>query len=151
MIENAQKDPGSGSSRRGCATTTTGGATAAAVVETQAAIRVAKALADPIRLRMLNMMAAGRAACCSPSLVAGSPPGDEPAEGICVCELQSLIGMAQSRASYHLRVLKDAGLVTETTRGKWNYYALDREALAGSLAQLAAAAGAPPVRSALVG
>ena len=143
MIENAQKDSGSVSSRDGCATTASGGATAATDAQTQAAIRVAKALADPIRLRMLNVMAAGWTACCSPSPVPGSPPGDEPAEGICVCELQSLIGLAQSRASYHLRILKDAGLVAETTRGKWNYYALDREALAGGLAQLAAAAGAP--------
>ena len=144
MIETAQEDRGTGSSWGGCAATGTSGATAAGGAETETAIRVAKALADPIRLRMLNVMAAGRAACCSPSPVPGSPPGDEPAEGICVCELQSLIGLAQSRASYHLRILKDAGLVTETTRGKWNYYTLDREALAGSLAHLAIAAGASP-------
>jgi len=132
VVDRAAKAPSSGTGPRG----DTG--------DNAAAIRVAKALADPIRLRMLNVMAAGRAACCTPSPIGGAAPGNEPVEGICVCELQSLIGLAQSRASYHLRILKDAGLVTETTRGKWNYYALDREALAGSLAQLAAAAGAPP-------
>jgi len=148
MVGNAPREPASKAkarrSSRASADADRVEILGAATGDTETAIRVAKALADPIRLRMLNVMAAGRVACCTPSPVAGAPPGDGPAEGICVCELQSLIDLAQSRASYHLRILKDAGLVTETTRGKWNYYALDREALAGGLRHLAAAAGAPP-------
>ena len=62
-------------------------------------------------------------------------------EGICVCEFQEQFGLAQSKASYHLRVLKDAGLVTEETRGKWSFYAVDRERLAAALRDLGRVAG----------
>jgi DNA-binding transcriptional ArsR family regulator len=48
--------------------------------------------------------------------------------GVCVCELQSLQGLAQSKVSYHLRVLRDAGLVREQRRGKWSFYAVDETA-----------------------
>ena len=42
----------------------------------------------------------------------------------CVCDLQDALGVAQSRLSYHLKVLKDAGLVTDRKEGRWSYYAL---------------------------
>src|SRR3989442_11380416 len=47
----------------------------------------------------------------------------------CVCELQDVLDAAQSRLSFHLRVLKDAGLVTDRRDGRWVYYALNRDAL----------------------
>jgi len=47
----------------------------------------------------------------------------------CVCELQSVLDAAQSRLSFHLRTLKDAGLVTDRREGRWVYYALNRDAL----------------------
>jgi ArsR family transcriptional regulator len=47
----------------------------------------------------------------------------------CVCELQEALGAAQSRLSFHLRTLKDAGLVTDRREGRWVYYALSRAAL----------------------
>ncbi len=47
----------------------------------------------------------------------------------CVCELQDELGAAQSRLSFHLRVLKDAGLVTDRREGRWAYYALSQDAL----------------------
>jgi ArsR family transcriptional regulator len=47
----------------------------------------------------------------------------------CVCELQDLLDAAQSRLSFHLKTLKDAGLVTDRREGRWTYYAIDREAL----------------------
>ncbi len=47
----------------------------------------------------------------------------------CVCELQDALGAAQSRLSFHLRVLKDAGLVTDRRDGRWVYYSTNREAL----------------------
>ncbi len=47
----------------------------------------------------------------------------------CVCELQDTLAAAQSRLSFHLRTLKDAGLVTDRRDGRWIYYALNREVL----------------------
>ncbi len=48
----------------------------------------------------------------------------------CVCELQDELDAAQSRLSFHLRVLKDAGLVTDRKEGRWSYYSITPEALA---------------------
>jgi ArsR family transcriptional regulator, arsenate/arsenite/antimonite-responsive transcriptional repressor len=47
----------------------------------------------------------------------------------CVCELQDALDAAQSRLSFHLKTLKDAGLVTDRRDGRWVYYALNRELL----------------------
>lgn len=47
----------------------------------------------------------------------------------CVCELQGALGAAQSRLSYHLKTLKDAGLVRRRREGRWSYYSLVPEAL----------------------
>ena len=66
------------------------------------------ALSDETRLRIVEIL--GRGECC-------------------VCDLQSNIGAAQSRLSFHLRTLKDAGLVTDRREGRWNYYTLVPEAL----------------------
>ena len=46
----------------------------------------------------------------------------------CVCDLTDALETGQSRLSYHLRVLKDAGLVTDRREGRWSYYMLAREA-----------------------
>src|SRR5258708_38070035 len=48
----------------------------------------------------------------------------------CVCELQDALGAAQSRLSFHLRVLKDAGLVGDRKEGRWAYYRIEPGALA---------------------
>ena len=61
--------------------------------------------------------------------------------GICVCELQSISGSAQSKVSYHLRVLREAGIVRETQRGKWRFYAIDPNVTRGLIADLAALLG----------
>jgi ArsR family transcriptional regulator, arsenate/arsenite/antimonite-responsive transcriptional repressor len=92
-------------------------------------VALGRALSDPIRVRMLSMMADGRG-CCDFS--ASSVPAAEGEEGICVCELEDQFGMGQSKVSYHMKKLKDAGLVREERRGKWSFYSLDREA-AGEL------------------
>jgi ArsR family transcriptional regulator len=47
----------------------------------------------------------------------------------CVCDLTDALDAAQSRLSFHLKVLKDAGLVIDRKEGRWMYYTLDREAL----------------------
>jgi ArsR family transcriptional regulator len=92
-------------------------------------VALGRALSDPIRVRMLTMMADGRS-CCDFS--ASDVPASEGDEGICVCEFEDQFGMGQSKVSYHMKKLKDAGLVREERRGKWSFYSLDREA-AGEL------------------
>ena len=107
-------------------------------LETEEAIRVerlvalGRALSDPIRVRMLGMMAEGRSCCDLPDLGA---PVDEGSPGICVCEFEDYFGMGQSKVSYHVRKLKDAGLVHEEKRGKWSFYSLDRDAAQALLSE----------------
>jgi ArsR family transcriptional regulator, arsenate/arsenite/antimonite-responsive transcriptional repressor len=73
--------------------------------------RILKALADPVRLRLVSMVAAreGREAC--------------------VCDLTSPLGLTQPTISHHLKILVDAGIFTRDKRGKWAYYALVPSAL----------------------
>src|SRR5215208_4100344 len=47
----------------------------------------------------------------------------------CVCELQEQLGAAQSRLSFHLKVLKDAGFVNDRKEGRWVHYSLNPQAL----------------------
>ncbi len=70
-----------------------------------------KALADPARVRIVNMLA-----------TAG--------EGVCVCELTEPLGLAQPTVSHHLRKLAEAGLLHRHRRGTWAFYSLDPDALA---------------------
>jgi ArsR family transcriptional regulator len=95
--------------------------------------RIAKALADPIRLRMLGVLGEGRGCCEFPDPTTRKVPGTGTPAGICVCEFQEQFGLGQSRTSYHLRILREAGLVSEETRGKWTFYELDREAATAAL------------------
>jgi ArsR family transcriptional regulator len=48
----------------------------------------------------------------------------------CVCDLSNVLEAAQSRLSFHLRVLKDAGLVSDRRDGRWSYYSIEPGALA---------------------
>ena len=70
------------------------------------------ALADPVRLRVLSILAAA------------------PAGGVCVCDLIEPLGKSQPTVSHHLKVLGEAGLVHGDRRGKWVWYSLDRDRLA---------------------
>ena len=97
-------------------------------------VALGRALSDPIRVRMLSMMADGRS-CCDFS--DSSVPAVEGEEGICVCEFEDQFSMGQSKVSYHMKKLKDAGLVREERRGKWTFYSLDREAASGLLGEAA--------------
>jgi len=97
-------------------------------------VALGRALSDPIRVKMLSMMADGRG-CCDFS--GSGVPADEGDEGICVCEFEDHFGMGQSKVSYHMRRLKEAGLVREERRGKWSFYSIDRE-VAGDLLDEAA-------------
>ena len=81
----------------------------------EAAERIApllKALADPVRLRLL-------------SLVASHADGEA-----CVCDLNDAFELSQPTISHHLKVLHDVGLLDRTKRGVWVYYAVRREVLA---------------------
>ncbi|HVO35927.1 MAG TPA: metalloregulator ArsR/SmtB family transcription factor [Gemmatimonadales bacterium] len=68
-----------------------------------------KALSDSHRLRILDRLRGGEQ---------------------CVCELTDLLEAGQSLLSFHLKVLKDAGLVTDRREGRWMHYALNPEAVA---------------------
>jgi ArsR family transcriptional regulator, arsenate/arsenite/antimonite-responsive transcriptional repressor len=70
-----------------------------------------KALADPVRLRLM-------------SLVASNPGGEA-----CVCHLNDAFDLTQPTISHHLKVLHDAGLVDREKRGVWAYYRARPEAL----------------------
>jgi ArsR family transcriptional regulator len=96
-------------------------------------VALGRALSDPIRVRMLGMMAEGRSCCDLPDL--GVPADENENPGICVCEFEDYFGMGQSRVSYHVGKLKEAGLVREERRGKWSFYSLDREAAGRLLAE----------------
>ena len=103
-------------------------------------VALGRALSDPIRVRMLGMLAAeaesGRGCCDLPDL--GAPVGSEgDSPGICVCEFEECFEMGQSKVSYHLGKLREAGLVREERRGRWSFYSLDREAAGGLLAGVA--------------
>ena len=67
------------------------------------------ALSDATRLQILQMLRDGER---------------------CVCDLQEELEAAQSRLSFHLRVLKDAGLVEGRKEGRWSYYRIEAGALA---------------------
>ncbi len=86
---------------------------AAAVLSDQEATATAalfKALADPHRVRIFNLLST-------------SP------EPVCVCDLVAVLGLAQPTVSHHLKKLLDAELLTRTQRGTWAYYALDPQAM----------------------
>jgi ArsR family transcriptional regulator, arsenate/arsenite/antimonite-responsive transcriptional repressor len=72
-----------------------------------------KALADPVRLRLM-------------SLVASHPGGEA-----CVCDLNQAFDLSQPTISHHLKVLHEAGLLDRDKRGVWVYYRARTEALAG--------------------
>lgn len=71
-----------------------------------------KALADPVRLRLMSLVA--------------SHPGGE----VCVCELTGAFDLSQPTISHHMKVLHDVGLVDRDKRGVWVYYRARTEALA---------------------
>jgi len=63
----------------------------------------------------------------------------------CVCDLTDVLDVAQSRLSFHLKTLREAGLVTDRREGRWVYYELVPEtltALAGALTALTTPGGA---------
>lgn len=76
--------------------------TTAQTLDLSRAAQLFHALSDETRLGIIEMLRSGE--CC-------------------VCDLQDAFGSAQSRLSYHLRILKEAGLVTDRKEGRWSFYA----------------------------
>src|SRR6266513_1258465 len=72
--------------------------------------RVAKALGDPVRLQLVDVLRrhAGK---------------------VCVCELVPLFELSQPTVSHHLKVLREAGIVGSERRGLWAYYYVNRDAV----------------------
>jgi ArsR family transcriptional regulator, arsenate/arsenite/antimonite-responsive transcriptional repressor len=79
----------------------------AATTESARAVQLFHALSDDTRLEIIQLLQDGER---------------------CVCELQDSLNAAQSRLSFHLKVLKDAGLVADRREGRWSYYELSRDA-----------------------
>lgn len=84
---------------------------------------ISKALSDPIRLRILDLVQVGY------DQLSTSPSVTCCTGGVCVCDIQDALGMAQSKVSYHLRELKQASLLHETKQGKWNFYSINTDTL----------------------
>jgi len=79
--------------------------------EVEAAAGVFKALGDPARVRILNLLA-------------------KQGEPTCACEFEPALGLTQATVSHHLKKLTDAGLLAREQRGKWAYFSINTEALA---------------------
>ena len=93
-------------------------------------VKIARALSDPVRYKILLMLARRETGCCQ------LPGEKEPRPGFCNCELMAELGMIQSRVSYHMKELIEAGLVTEEPRGKWRIYFINKKTLRQYIQQL---------------
>ncbi len=69
-----------------------------------------KALGDPARVRIVNLIATAR-------------------DAVCACDFNEVLGLAQPTVSHHLKKLTDAGLLEREQRGKWAYFSLKRDAV----------------------
>ena len=92
---------------------------ATASLQADQARALLKALADPLRLRVIEALGRGER---------------------CVCDLTADLGLAQSKLSFHLKVLRDTGLLADRQSGRWVYYRLQPDALERLRAWLAALA-----------
>jgi ArsR family transcriptional regulator len=63
---------------------------------------------------------------------------------VCVCDLCEIIDMPQSKLSYHLKILLDAGLIDKETRGTWSYYKLNQDEISGLLSEQLCCIFRPP-------
>ena len=71
-------------------------------------VGIMESLSDPIRINILELMMNGE---------------------ICVCDIVKITGLSQSKISYHIKILKDSGLISDRQEGRWVYYKLDLEVL----------------------
>jgi ArsR family transcriptional regulator len=78
--------------------------------EAAATAELFKALGDPARVKIVNLVATA-------------------SEPVCACEFNDSLGLAQPTVSHHLKKLTDAGLLEREQRGKWAYFSLKRDAV----------------------
>jgi ArsR family transcriptional regulator len=78
--------------------------------EAEATAELFRALGDPARVRIVNLIATG-------------------SEPICACELYEPLGLSQPTVSHHLKKLVEAGLLAREQRGRWAYFSLERDAV----------------------
>ena len=71
-------------------------------------VGIMESLSDPIRINILELMMDGE---------------------ICVCDIVNVTGLSQSKISYHIKILKDSGLISDRQEGRWVYYKLDLQVL----------------------
>jgi DNA-binding transcriptional ArsR family regulator len=83
---------------------------------------VCKALGDPTRLRILDLLKARGRSCCD--LVASRE------RGLCACDIEEAVGLSKAAVSHHMAQLRRAGLVTQEKRGRWMFYARNEAAIA---------------------
>ena len=96
-------------------------------LDTDRAVRLFHALSDGTRLSILQRLRFGER---------------------CVCDMTDALDAAQSRLSFHLKVLKEAGLVTDRRDGRWMYYTLNPDTLSevAELIDVLASAPSPAER-----
>ena len=78
--------------------------------EAEATAELFRALADPARVKIVNLLATR-------------------SEPVCACELNEPLGLSQPTVSHHLKKLTDAGLLEREQRGKWAFFSLKRDAV----------------------
>jgi ArsR family transcriptional regulator len=79
--------------------------------QAEATATLFKALGDPARVRIVNLLSRA----------------DGP---VCACEFEPALGLSQPTVSHHLKKLTDAGLLEREQRGKWAYFSINPEAMA---------------------
>ena len=95
------------------------GGAALADGEAHATAQLFKALSDPARVKIVNLLARSE-------------------EPVCACEFMPGLGLTQATVSHHLKKLTEAGLLEREQRGKWAYFSLNSEVVAqlASLVQI---------------
>ena len=86
-------------------------------------VPVFKALGDPTRLKILDLLRSRGKSCCE--LIAREE------RGLCACDIEKAIGLSQAAISHHMDLLRRAGLVEAEKRGRWMFYRRNEAALAG--------------------
>ena len=86
-------------------------------------VTICKALGDPTRLEILDLLEAKGLSCCD--LI--SPEES----GLCPCDIEDAVGLSQAAVSHHIGLLRRAGLVDAEKRGRWMYYSRREGAIAG--------------------
>src|SRR5437667_6925989 len=79
--------------------------------EADATARLFKALGDPARVRIVNLLA-------------------QSSEPVCACEFMPVLGLSQATVSHHLKKLTETGLLAREQRGKWAYFSLNPDVCA---------------------